>query len=309
MAIVTDGLVAYWHNDQGVNGNTWGNIAPGTSGSYDGTLYGAVSQANGMFFDGVDDYAELPLPTEVDSKGTSFTLEYQIMGDNLDAYPTWFTGAHYAYIGAWDAGVEFFKESDESIVTIYPAYSTLSNDVYYTIAITYDSATYDIKFYVDGSEVYSNNFGFPIYIGYYNIEHWKIADGAYKGHYKSMRVYDRALSPAEVSSNHNNGLAVGLPSNPPSVDTLSLDANKISDEPTKDTATVTFTFDQDVTEWRVRVLGTSPDSGFLADSGGSVSAGTEINAVIDYTELQQEGSNRLNIYGRNSSGQWTQYSN
>lgn len=38
------------------------------------------------------------------------------------------------------------------------------------------------------------------------------------------------------------------------------------------------------------------------------SAGTELIAEIDWTELQQEGQNRINIYGKGLDGQWTPYS-
>jgi hypothetical protein len=83
--------------------------------------------------------------------------------------------------------------------------------------------------------------------------------------------------------------------------------NTLSDETNMDRATITFKFDQDVTEWRVRTVGTDPETGILADSGGAVSAGTEITAEVDWTELYGEGQNRVNIYGKNASGQWTPY--
>jgi hypothetical protein len=56
-------------------------------------------------------------------------------------------------------------------------------------------------------------------------------------------------------------------------------------------------------------LGTSWDSGTVAHSyTGNVVAGTECIAEIDFTELYQEGSNRVNIYGKSlSSGTWTPY--
>lgn len=94
-------------------------------------------------------------------------------------------------------------------------------------------------------------------------------------------------------------------SNPPTVTIVSQSQQKVSDENGVDRATVTFTFDQDVTEWKVNVLGSSHDTGTLADSGGAVTQGTEITAEIDYTELYQEGQNRINIYGKN--GEWTPY--
>jgi hypothetical protein len=35
--------------------------------------------------------------------------------------------------------------------------------------------------------------------------------------------------------------------------------------------------------------------------------GSEIKAYVDYSELSQEGDNRVNIYGKSTSGLWTDY--
>lgn len=96
------------------------------------------------------------------------------------------------------------------------------------------------------------------------------------------------------------------PSLPPGVTIVSVDMEVLSDEATKDRAVVKFTFDSDVTAWEVRVLGSGQGTGTLADSGGAVLANTEIQAVIDWTELYQEGDNRINIYGQSAAG-WTPF--
>jgi hypothetical protein len=97
------------------------------------------------------------------------------------------------------------------------------------------------------------------------------------------------------------------PSSPPIATIVSISKNEISDEPEMDRSTVTFTFDQDVIQWTVNVLGTSHDTGTVADYGTSAPSGTEITAEIDYMELAQEGDNRVNIYGQNSAEMWTEY--
>lgn len=94
---------------------------------------------------------------------------------------------------------------------------------------------------------------------------------------------------------------------PPICTIVSLSKSKISDESGMNQSLLTFKFDQAVTEWRVRTIGVDPDTGILADSGGAVAANTEIIARIEWNELYQEGSNRINIYGRNADGQWTVY--
>jgi hypothetical protein len=93
----------------------------------------------------------------------------------------------------------------------------------------------------------------------------------------------------------------------PIVSVSNIDKSKISDEAGMDTSTITFAFDTDVTEWTVRVNGVDHTTGVVADSGGAVSSGTEIQAVVDWTELYQEGNNRVNIYGKTAGGLWTPY--
>lgn len=88
---------------------------------------------------------------------------------------------------------------------------------------------------------------------------------------------------------------------------ISVSRSKISDETGVNFVEVRFSFDTNVTQWSVNVMGVDQTTGTIADSGGAVSAGQEIVAVIDWTELYQEGQNRVNIYGRNSNGEWTLY--
>jgi hypothetical protein len=91
----------------------------------------------------------------------------------------------------------------------------------------------------------------------------------------------------------------------PIVTIVSVDRVKVSDEVGMNKANVVFTFDQNITQWTVNVMGVSYDTGTIADSGNSVTAGTQITAEIDFTELYSEGDNQVNIYGRNSSGEWS----
>lgn len=95
-------------------------------------------------------------------------------------------------------------------------------------------------------------------------------------------------------------------SGPPDITIISVNMDTISDEVGANQAAVKFSFTKDVTAWEVRVLGSGQGTGTLADSGGSALAGQELTAVIDWTELYQEGDNRINIYGQSTDG-WTPY--
>jgi hypothetical protein len=96
-------------------------------------------------------------------------------------------------------------------------------------------------------------------------------------------------------------------SDPPQVTILNIDKLVISDEPGQDRANVVFNFDTDVVAWEVRVMSTGQGTGTLAASGGAVTATFDITAEIDWSELYQEGENRIDIFGQNSDGVWTPY--
>lgn len=98
------------------------------------------------------------------------------------------------------------------------------------------------------------------------------------------------------------------PTSAPIVTIISVDRNTISNKTGVNLSNVKFKFDTDVTQWTANVMGTSPETGVVADSGGSAIAGVEITAIIDWNELYQEGENRINIYGQNAIG-WTQFDN
>jgi hypothetical protein len=118
---------------------------------------------------------------------------------------------------------------------------------------------------------------------------------------------------------------------PPTVTILGISLPTISDEIGMNKTEITFKFDIDVTEYTVNVIGTSHLTGRIAHTGsafnviemanmtvlelsqqtvkqvGAIVGGTEIVAEVDYTELYQEGMNRVNIYGKNTEGVWTTY--
>lgn len=94
--------------------------------------------------------------------------------------------------------------------------------------------------------------------------------------------------------------------NPPNVRIVSVDHYTISNQSGINYSDVTFYFDSDVTNWTVNVIGTSSSSGTIVASGGAVSANTNITVTIDSNQLYQEGSNQINLYGKNNIG-WTPY--
>lgn len=306
MGIVTDGLVGYWHQTQGFNGSTWSNIAP-ESNEYTAQVNGAISQSKGIYFDGSDDLLTLVKNNTLNI--SEYTLEFYVTTENTQANGGLF---EYTYgTGFYDRDYVNFQYSSLYMRSGNSTSGTISNVFYSTpvseFRITIIRRTNEILFLFGDATPFKithpavNDFG-----------DFKIMNGKgsfLKGYLHSVKLYHRALTDTEVTQNYENGISLGLESSPssdiPIVTVLNQDRFTISQ--TFDIAIVKFKFDTDVDEWTVRCTGTSPDTGILCDSGGSVTAGTEILATIDYTELYQEGQNRINIYGKNSNGEWTPY--
>lgn len=310
MSIVKDGLVGYWHYKQGFKNGSWENISPNTKGRFNGVVTGAVMQSDGVYFDGIDDSVKIPSIRDT-SFGVTFEVVFKVPSVNQGASI-------------------IFSDSDLGIL-IYNIPPTLngyligidSNDMPYTVGslppsnvlmtatITIDLNTKTV-FYINGVKIGNSN-----YTPYSNIVLDVYIMGVYnygifqKGTIKSAKLYNKALTQQEVLQNYavghdNIGLDEGQPVAIPKATIISQSRNKISKIETVDRSIVRFKFDQDVTEWKVRTGGSNPDTGILADNGNEVKAGVEITAEVDWTELQQEGQNKINIYGKNTAG-WTSY--
>jgi hypothetical protein len=193
-----------------------------------------------------------------------------------------------------------------SIVIVYEVVSGIRND--------------KIHLYVNGVKKQESTISSDRVDGQVAVSDFSIATSSplqasqpFKGDIYSVKSYNVKLSDTEVYSNYQAEIIEQEePISPdddkaPTPEILSLSRNKISDEPTMDKAVLRFMFDIDVSQWSVNVNGASPTTGVVADLGGAVAKGTLITAEIDWTELQQEGQNRVNIYGKSLGGIWTPY--
>lgn len=94
---------------------------------------------------------------------------------------------------------------------------------------------------------------------------------------------------------------------PPCITIIDISNNRISAQPGKNRCTVTFKANEDLAAWELRAGGEGPGQGTLVESGGSLSAGTTVEAYIDYNELPYEAEWRINIYAKDLAGNWTPY--
>lgn len=93
-------------------------------------------------------------------------------------------------------------------------------------------------------------------------------------------------------------------SSTPVVRSTVVDFPKISKNPNLNKATVLVQFDTDVTEYVAMLGGVDQTTGINVHTGGPIKANTNAEVVVDWNELTSEGPNKINIYGKNSSG-WT----
>lgn len=126
-----------------------------------------------------------------------------------------------------------------------------------------------------------------------------------------LTTYIYNITTVDEYNNESQGSSIQVTTSesvlPAEVTVVSTSRVKISDEIGMDRASIVFKFNVDIKAWEVRVNGSGQGTGVLADSGGSAIANAEITAEVDWTELQQEGQNRINIYGQNINGEWTPY--
>ena len=195
--IVTNGLVGYWHYKDGVSGTVWNNIAPDTVGQYNGTINGAVLDAYGVYFDGVDDKVSGILMTQ-----SSYTIEAWVRTEsrsadhpilNIDSHSTIPAILSSDYLSRWS----FYNYSNNLVGT------ATNNRTLTHVALSMDGTGKRSYLYVNGVQrgtvshfyipvlekiVMGNREGFPEF---------------YKGHFKSVKVYNRPLSLAEIQQNYS----------------------------------------------------------------------------------------------------------
>ncbi|KRE33442.1 LamG-like jellyroll fold domain-containing protein [Paenibacillus sp. Soil724D2] len=213
MGIVTDGLVAYYHYKQGVNGATWNNIAPANVGKLNGAIAGAVLQANGMYFDGLSGTKVTVLNDPLLQITNNITIEVIFSSDTLAPRTSLL---HKNYNGEYS----LVWETTGGLNAYWGTTATLYNvhGMAGVNAATLTTGTFRRNLAATTAGWVKN--GIP----YSSIADTKptartttgdllIGNGyvaGFKGIIVAVRIYNRALSDAEVAQNYAVGNEVGL---------------------------------------------------------------------------------------------------
>lgn len=98
------------------------------------------------------------------------------------------------------------------------------------------------------------------------------------------------------------------PSTPPTITIINYTKSKISGISGKDVCVVTFTADQNLTQWEARADGFGVGQGDLVGSGDALLEGQEAVFEVENEELiWGDKTYRINVYGKNEQGEWSLY--
>lgn len=194
--IVTNGLVGYWHYKDGVSGTVWNNIAPDTVGQYNGTINGAVLDAYGVYFDGTNDSVN-----GIAMAQNSYTIEAWVRTVSLSSQPIVNFDSHSvnsAVLTANNTGDywSFYNNGGNLIGSIK------NNNLLTHVVLTMNGSSRRSYLYVNGLQAGTTTH-FPvmpiekIWIGHRGTTQYL------KGHIKSVKVYNRPLSLAEIQQNYS----------------------------------------------------------------------------------------------------------
>lgn len=219
LSVVTNGLVGYWNSKQGVTSTQWTDLS---ATSVNLTRFGGsttVDPDNGIYLDGVDDYAYAPPAYNYGMTGTqAFTLETAIyITDAIDSFhgllksdgtPNTGDGAYWTLYGA---ELYYVTTLWGSITTGYTV--PLNQLVFLTFRFDPVKSPSNQDFILNG--VFQRSFGNanaaakPVLTANATIG-LASSSGFFKGNIAFIRIYNRALTDAEILQNYNNGTAVGL---------------------------------------------------------------------------------------------------
>ena len=254
------GLVAYYPFDgdaRDLTGNGNDGTVSGATLTYDrfGNLDSAYS------FDGVDDYIEKTSPTPALNIGNQSwsafawikTTDAQLRQSILSRYECGWdcTPAVSAalYDITIDGGVLQARlrddlrtgPNDPEYVSLYRlnSDSVIIDETWHYVGFVLDRSSSEYKMFIDGDLMNSmevpilseiNDGGSPLSIGRYFRQSWDVPINYFKGDIDDIRIYNRALTQAEISAlstqvNSNDGLLAYYPFNGNAVDESGNDHN------------------------------------------------------------------------------------
>jgi hypothetical protein len=219
--IVTNGLKVYYNSKEGVDGNTWQNIAPDTEGDYDLTINGATHSQDGFIFDGIDDFCTTEFKFNPFGNNGEFTFSgwgvHDDGGETLNGFISMFDHSSprirknaCIYVYSSEYGVQYGNTSN-SQEWYEPDDGFTFNELVH-LTLTFDGTTFKIfKNGVQTGEYIPSptvHFDYEVLV----LGRWGVYHNGYywSGLIQSAMVYNRALTAQEIEQNYEVGTDVGL---------------------------------------------------------------------------------------------------
>jgi hypothetical protein len=214
-ATTASGLVAHWEFDEGSgqtaadSSGTGNNGTLGTTGGVESAdpTWACVSGGNALNFDGVDDQVLAPDYDVLSTISISTWIKWDVVGasegiiskrTDSEVAGNWALRGDNTTPGYLEWMVWSGLDSSESLLTS----TAITPGVWTHVALTFNASTNAANFYIDGapnsSGTISNNLANtpqPIVIGW-SGQNVQFFDGSID----DMRIYNRVLSPAEISA-------------------------------------------------------------------------------------------------------------
>jgi hypothetical protein len=309
MGVITDGLIGYWNAQKDCTPTLWKNIAPATVGTLDAIPQGGNLVIEG---DGVVNIAPryLTVPGINLSTGQS-TMEI-VFSLRRPEDATKMTMIMF--------GVGFEMLALAKTGTQLNALGAITRPVQLNVDTVLDGKTQLAIVNTGGAgDVYMNGvkIGTMPGLGNYTKNNYNLYLGAsflsgtagqqFDGKIHVARMYNKALTPAQILENYNSSSDIGLTNPAPLVTITNITRTTVSKKLGVDKATVTFKFDKDVQKYEFRAGGMGQGLGVLLGAGTSKTANQVITADLYYSDQLLEGINKINIYGQDMAGNWTPY--
>lgn len=234
-ADVTSGLVAWWKFDDGSGTSATDSTGNGNTGTLtNGPTWTTGRKGGALYFDGTDDYVEVPYAGIDFERTEAFTISvWAIWEDYLP--PGWWQAiigryivlpgpvgrgtlfAHMknadTYNNANSMGVWLMSGVAYSHIIVGTPTNSFPPDVWTHAVMTYDGSST-----ANGVKVYKNGVSQTLTVYFDSITstiktntNWRIgddyADDFLKGNMDDLRIYNRALTPDEVYNVYSSGLA------------------------------------------------------------------------------------------------------
>ncbi len=208
------GLVGYWNMDDGTSTTAGDFSGRGNTGTLTGfALTGATSnwvtgkRGKALDFDGSNDYVTVGNGSSLDITN-AITISAWVKLDSKASGSHRFVVKNNAYYFDWDEddGYFYFRfyDSGSSLITTRYASSNFSTGTWYYLAGTYDRTT--ARYYVNGAQVHTQASTNAIASNSNNVNFGANAGSQpFPGTLDDVRIYNRALSAAEVQTLYNVG--------------------------------------------------------------------------------------------------------